>query len=1005
MAIFAGFVGIDRYADPRIRDLSGARRDALALGTILADSLPGLTPIQLLDQDATGSALLQMLDATLGVAGPDDVVILAFAGHGTPDHHLVVADSRCDDIPGTAIPMSVLAERFGDSKAGCVFCILDCCFSGGAPARVLEDAPGLRHSPLPFDTVAGKGRILLAASNVDEPALEDPISRHGLFTKAMLDALQAAPAPVSLIAIADQVSRDVRAAAARLGYVQTPVLFGHVEGEVTFPAIRRGGNFYAAFPEQQPIKVSSSFDDLAGLGVSPDVIALWKSRFPGGLNPLQISAINECGVLLGQSLLTVAPTSSGKTFIGEMAAIRSIQQGQKAVLLLPYKAIVNEKFEEFTELYGSRLGLRVARCSGDWQDQTGAILRGKYDIAFFTYETFLGLSISQPHLLAQIGLVVVDEVQFITDQHRGIIVELLLTNLIAARRRGVAPQLLALSAVIGNTNAFERWLGCGLQVHTQRPVPLQEGVLDRSGTLQALEPDGSVTETRLLAHGEVQVRRKEASSQDVIVPLVRHLVRDGEKVLVFRNTRGPTSGCAAYLASELGLPPAQSVLDALPQLDMSADSQKLRECLQGGTAFHSSNLQRDERGIVEAAFRDPNGEVRVLVATSTLAAGVNTPASTVVIVETGFRGEGGETPYSVATYKNMAGRAGRLGFEARGRSIVLADTYMERNRLFRKYVQGTPEPIRSSFDPRNSGTWLIRLLTQVGKVRRDQVVELVAGTYGGFLANMAQSGWSARFAAQTSDLLRRMEADGLLEADGPDHIRLSILGQACGQSPLALESTLQLVEILRRVEPVDLHPETLLTLIQALPEQDADYTPIGRGTADSRRPSELVARLGSTFVYSLQRGARDDRTYYARCKRALVLADWIDGVQLDEIERRYSVNAFSTMGHGDIRGYADASRFYLASAARIAAIVHPGVVTTQEQLDELLKRLDLGLPSVALPLTAMKITFSRGECLTLANSGIQSEDALRAAGARRIEELLGKGRADLVIRALAVEGA
>ncbi|HEU4604465.1 MAG TPA: DEAD/DEAH box helicase, partial [Steroidobacteraceae bacterium] len=538
MATIGGFIGIDRYNDPRIRDLSGAKRDAVALWALLSDSIAELDAIQLVDADATLVGVRELLSRTLDAATNKDVVILSFAGHGTPDHRLVVADTEFINIPATTIAMAELADRFKASKARCIFCILDCCFSGGAPARVLEDAPGLRAIGIPLEDVAGRGRVLIAASNVDEPALEDPVTRHGLFTKALLECLQEATPPVSLVGVLDQVVRHVRATAARLGRVQTPVLFGHVEGELTFPALKRGARFIAEFPEYAPVKVTSAFQDLTAFGIGPEVVSLWQSRFPKGLNSLQQSAINDYGVLSGRSFLTVAPTSAGKTFIGEVAAIKAIQRGEKAVFLLPYKAIVNEKFEEFSELYGQRLGLRIARCSGDWQDQTGAILRGKYDIAFFTYETFLNLAVASSHLLSQVGLVVLDEAQFITDARRGIIVELLLTNLVSARRRGIEPQLIALSAVIGNTNSFEKWLGCGLLVATQRPVPLVEGVMDRAGQFQAQDITGTVSTSELLPRSAIRIRKQEAGSQDMIVPLVKSLVANGEKVIVFRNTRG-----------------------------------------------------------------------------------------------------------------------------------------------------------------------------------------------------------------------------------------------------------------------------------------------------------------------------------------------------------------------------------------------------------------------------------------------------------------------------------
>ncbi len=258
-------------------------------------------------------------------------------------------------------------------------------------------------------------------------------------------------------------------------------------------------------------------------------------------------------------------------------------------------------------------------------------MRGRYDIALLTYEMFLNLSLSVPSLLSKIGLVVLDEAQFIADPTRGIVVELLLTNLLAVRERGIKPQLVALSAVIGDVNRFDEWLGCDTLVTRERPVPLIEGVLDRDGTFQYLDADGEEAEEQFLAPYEVVQRGNKPSSQDVIVPLARKLVAEGEKVVVFRNTRGSTVGCAIYLANELGLPPAADVAAELPEHDPSRSSEKLRRALSGGAAFHNSDLGREERVAIERAFRDPHGPVRALAATTTVAAGVNTPANTAVI--------------------------------------------------------------------------------------------------------------------------------------------------------------------------------------------------------------------------------------------------------------------------------------------------------------------------------------------------------------------------------------
>lgn len=160
--------------------------------------------------------------------------------------------------------------------------------------------------------------------------------------------------------------------------------------------------------------------------------------------------------------------------------------------------------------------------------------------------------------------------------------------------------MLALSAVIGNTNGFEH---CLALVRTQRPMPLEEGVIDRAGVFEYVDPGLAHTRQLLPAHAIVQ-RRREASSQEVIVPLAQFLLaqQPTAKLIVFRNVRGKAKGVAGYLAKDLGLPSAQAVLATLPAQDYSSSSVRLREHLRGGTAFYNSSLSREEREAMEGPF-------------------------------------------------------------------------------------------------------------------------------------------------------------------------------------------------------------------------------------------------------------------------------------------------------------------------------------------------------------------------------------------------------------------
>ena len=991
--IRGAFIGVDKHSDPGIRDLSGAVRDATAIHALFQDSIPGLSSVFLCNERATASDVKAALTTVLGAAAADDIVIVTFSGHGTRDHRLVMHDTDRKNLVGTTIGMDEIAASFKACKAKAVLCLIDCCFSGGAPARVLEDTPASKD-PFPFEALAGRGRIIIAASNVNEVAYESPNTRHGLLTYAFLEALQKGEKTCDVIGAMAQVMERVRTDAARLGIVQTPVMFGHVEGGLVLPVLKPGDLYRKSFPESAGKKVGVDIQELGQFGLPDVVLTEWKNRYPAGLNPLQLAAVNDFQILDGKSLLVIAPTSSGKTFVGEIAAAKAISEGRKAVFLLPYRALVNEKFDTFSSLYGDALKMRVVRCTGDHTDHVSALMRGKYDLGLLTYEMFLNLLVSAPAVLNQIGLVVIDEAQFITDPRRGITVELLLTFLLAARERDVNPQLIALSAVIGGSNGLEDWLGCKKLVTDKRPVPLVEGVLDRTGRFRYIDENGQEKVESILPSYEIQVRRDAPSAQDVIVPLVRNLVcKNDEKVIVFRNQRGTAQGCAKYLADELGLRSADDDLVLLPEMDLSSTSNDLRYCLSRGTAFHNTNLSRDEKQVVERAFRDPKGPVRVLGTTTTVAAGINTPASTVIIAEQQFLGDDGRE-FTVAEYKNMAGRAGRVGFNEKGKAIILANNAHEGAALFAKYVKGVPETVSSSFQLSEINTWIIRLLAQVKKVPRKNVGRLLVDTFGGFLASRTFPGWREQTEEKVEETLSHLIRLGLVEEEGDD-VRLSLLGRACGQSSLPLTSAMRLVELLRVAGP-KLSAKQFMALVQALPESDGGYTPLmKKGQKEGIRPQQAAEKAGYEVVNLLQRFCEDNFDYWARCKRVAILSDWISGVPVNEIEALYTANPYQgKIGYGDIRKFADNTRFHLRSAYQIAAVLFAEYGALGEAIDVLIKQLEQGLPAEVLSLLDLPILLERGDYLALYANGAKNVQGVFEMQKDELAKTVGKIKAD-----------
>lgn len=342
--------------------------------------------------------------------------MITYAGHGSEDHYLVGHDADVDRIPDSCLGLDDLADLISAIPGSTMLCVLDCCFSGGMGARVL--APPLRARSIAtssvvqtLDRFAGEGRLAFTASADNEEAHESPRHGHGLLTYRLLESLQGVTEvcegnQLSLYKLIEYVTRMVTADAAQMGSKQTPTLRGKLDGAPLWPILKPGSRYAALFPDRVRAPAIADLQSLASFGFSSKILEAWSEAIPS-LNDLQLAAINDYGVLDGESLVVTAPTSSGKTMIGEIAALAGAQRRQRAVFLLPMRALVNDKYEQFTTTYGPA-GLRTIRATGEHSDDVPALLSGQFDIALLTYEKFTALALGSPHVLDLATSVVID---------------------------------------------------------------------------------------------------------------------------------------------------------------------------------------------------------------------------------------------------------------------------------------------------------------------------------------------------------------------------------------------------------------------------------------------------------------------------------------------------------------------------------------------------------------------------------------------------------------------
>lgn len=193
MAKRALIIGIDKYNDPNIRDLTGAVKDARAMESVLATNEDGSPNYDCRTCTSPGpwpvsrGFLRDKWDELF--AGFDEEILFFFAGHGTPTDiggFLVTQDASSND-PG--LPMQELVDRANRSKAREVLLILDCCFSGslGNPASIQSDVENR--------AILREGVTILAASRPTETSAE-ATGGHGVFTNLVLNALYGGAADV-----------------------------------------------------------------------------------------------------------------------------------------------------------------------------------------------------------------------------------------------------------------------------------------------------------------------------------------------------------------------------------------------------------------------------------------------------------------------------------------------------------------------------------------------------------------------------------------------------------------------------------------------------------------------------------------------------------------------------------------------------------------------------------------------------------------------------------------
>ncbi|ACY13723.1 caspase family protein [Haliangium ochraceum] len=240
-------IGINRFADPQIRDLACATNDARAVGALFRERIASheRRVITLLDEQATRANIMHTIGSVLARnATPNDVAVIYMATHGSPeratpneeDHlYLVAHDTLYERIYATGIDMehdmARWLQRLGVRLA---VLFLDACFSGGAGGRTFcgptrrENRTRFLDEPITLEELdLGEGRVIIAAAKDDQVALESRSLGHGFFTHHLLETLRRTPERSARIGLSELYETVSEAVMRATNSQQRPVFNGY----------------------------------------------------------------------------------------------------------------------------------------------------------------------------------------------------------------------------------------------------------------------------------------------------------------------------------------------------------------------------------------------------------------------------------------------------------------------------------------------------------------------------------------------------------------------------------------------------------------------------------------------------------------------------------------------------------------------------------------------------------------------------------------------------------
>lgn len=449
----------------------------------------------------------------------------------------------------------------------------------------------------------------------------------------------------------------------------------------------------------------------------------------------------------GQNLIIKGMPGSGKTLLTEIAYLSIPQKRadvcRKLLYLLPYRALLNEKYDYFLKRY-DRMYYRIYRSSSDYSDNDEKIIEGDCDIAIMIYEKLdnaLRVFSDGTQIFYNYDLIVMDEFSLISSLERGSIVNNILwryAELPESEGDRKKARIIALTVPECRTAEYNQ-LGFLTVSNDTRPVKLYEAIVQADGGLVIPRDAG---ENWPIAYEKLTTavfsdRKQEADNREEMSAeqefeyyenkeLLPYLIKAHRKknhhIIIFCSSRENSRNLCVSISkmirkSNMSHGDWSERLTSI-QKNMGDNSygcidNKMIASARYGVTYHNSDLPAELRREIEKEFCKPkDSRIDIIVSTETLAYGINCSADVVIIYERIKPTTEEDFPnfkygsdlymryLNSVEYQNFVGRAGRLGYgenqnERCGYAYLFSKDYFGTKRVRMSYYSDSGRRFRS----------------------------------------------------------------------------------------------------------------------------------------------------------------------------------------------------------------------------------------------------------------------------------------------------------------------